>query len=222
MYRLQEAHMKETLGSRINSQRNALQLSQKKITEKFNNYLKEKNTGLKPITQATFSRWETDRSKPRTVYLRNLANFFKVSVAYLKEGKIESSKELDDIAEANFSTISKQLSKKIEELQAETTAAKEQLEHVRKKEKDSISQERQNLEKKIKNNDLGLEDLILINSLTDTLLQLYNDNNEEEKEKIHVRLNTFLTSLMVYISNGSTVSQKELQTRFRKLISSIK
>lgn len=222
MYRLQEAHMKETLGSRINSQRNALQLSQKKITEKFNNYLEEKNTGLKPITQATFSRWETDRSKPRTVYLRNLANFFKVSVAYLKEGKIESSKELDDIAEANFSTISKQLSKKIEELQAETTAAKEQLEHVRKKEKDSISQERQNLEKKIKNNDLGLEDLILINSLTDTLLQLYNDNNEEEKEKIHVRLNTFLTSLMVYISNGSTVSQKELQTRFRKLISSIK
>ena len=214
--------MKETLGSRINSQRNALKLSQKKITEKFNNYLKEKNTGLKPITQATFSRWETDRSKPRTVYLRNLANFFKVSVAYLKEGKIESSKELDDIAEANFSTISKQLSKKIEELQAETTAAKEQLEHVRKKEKDSISQERQNLEKKIKNNDLGLEDLILINSLTDTLLQLYNDNNEEEKEKIHVRLNTFLTSLMVYISNGSTVSQKELQTRFRKLISSIK
>lgn len=214
--------MKETLGSRINSQRNALQLSQKKITEKFNNYLEEKNTGLKPITQATFSRWETDRSKPRTVYLRNLANFFKVSVAYLKEGKIESSKELDDIAEANFSTISKQLSKKIEELQAETTAAKEQLEHVRKKEKDSISQERQNLEKKIKNNDLGLEDLILINSLTDTLLQLYNDNNEEEKEKIHVRLNTFLTSLMVYISNGSTVSQKELQTRFRKLISSIK
>ena len=222
MYRLQEAHMKETLGSRINSQRNALQLSQKKITEKFNNYLEEKNTGLKPITQATFSRWETDRSKPRTVYLRNLANFFKVSVAYLKEGKIESSKELDDIAEANFSTISKQLSKKIEELQAETTAAKEQLERVRKKEKDSISQERQNLEKKIKNNDLGLEDLILINSLTDTLLQLYNDNNEEEKEKIHVRLNTFLTSLMVYISNGSTVSQKELQTRFRKLISSIK
>ena len=222
MYRLQEAHMKETLGSRINSQRNALQLSQKKITEKFNNYLEEKNTGLKPITQATFSRWETDRSKPRTVYLRNLANFFKVSVAYLKEGKIESSKELDDIAEANFSTISKQLSKKIEELQAETTAAKEQLEHVRKKEKDSISQERQNLEKKIKNNDLGLEDLILINSLTDTLLQLYNDNNEEEKEKIHVRLNTFLTSLMVYINNGSTVSQKELQTRFRKLISSIK
>ena len=214
--------MKETLGSRINSQRNALKLSQKKITEKFNNYLKEKNTGLKPITQATFSRWETDRSKPRTVYLRNLANFFKVSVAYLEEGKIESSKELDDIAKANFSTISKQLSKKIEELQAETTAAKEQLEHVRKKEKDSISQERQNLEKKIKNNDLGLEDLILINSLTDTLLQLYNDNNEEEKEKIHVRLNTFLTSLMVYISNGSTVSQKELQTRFRKLISSIK
>ena len=214
--------MKETLGSRINSQRNALKLSQKKITEKFNNYLKEKNTGLKPITQATFSRWETDRSKPRTVYLRNLANFFKVSVAYLKEGKIESSKELDDIAEANFSTISKQLSKKIEELQAETTAAKEQLEHVRKKEKDSISQERQNLEKKIKNNDLGLEDLILINSLTDTLLQLYNDNNEEEKEKIHVRLNTFLTSLMVYINNGSTVSQKELQARFKKLISSIK
>ena len=222
MYRLQEAHMKETLGSRINSQRNALQLSQKKITEKFNNYLEEKNTGLKPITQATFSRWETDRSKPRTVYLRNLANFFKVSVAYLEEGKIESSKELDDIAKANFSTISKQLSKKIEELQAETTAAKEQLEHVRKKEKDSISQERQNLEKKIKNNDLGLEDLILINSLTDTLLQLYNDNNEEEKEKIHVRLNTFLTSLMVYISNGSTVSQKELQARFKKLISSIK
>ena len=130
--------------------------------------------------------------------------------------------ELDDIAEANFSTISKQLSKKIEELQAETTAAKEQLERVRKKEKDSISQERQNLEKKIKNNDLGLEDLILINSLTDTLLQLYNDNNEEEKEKIHVRLNTFLTSLMVYINNGSTVSQKELQARFKKLISSIK
>lgn len=214
--------MSETLGNRINAQRKTMHLSQKKLTEKFNNYLEEKNTGLNPITQATFSRWETDRSKPRTVYLRNLANFFKVSVAYLEEGKIESSKELDDIAKANFSTISKQLSKKIEELQAETTAAKEQLEHVRKKEKDSISQERQNLEKKIKNNDLGLEDLILINSLTDTLLQLYNDNNEEEKEKIHVRLNTFLTSLMVYINNGSTVSQKELQARFKKLISSIK
>ena len=214
--------MSETLGNRINVQRKTMHLSQKKITEKFNNYLEEKNTGLKPITQATFSRWETDRSKPRTEYLKKLADFFKVSVTYLEKGKIESSKELDDIAKANFSTISKQLSKKIEELQAETTATKEQLEHVRKKEKDSISQERQNLEKKIKNNDLGLEDLILINSLTDTLLQLYNDNNEEEKEKIHVRLNTFLTSLMVYINNGSTVSQKELQARFKKLISSIK
>ena len=214
--------MKETLGSRINSQRNALKLSQKKITEKFNNYLKEKNTGLKPITQATFSRWETDRSKPRTVYLRNLANFFKVSVAYLEEGKIESSKELDDIAKANFSTISKQLSKKIEDLYAEAEATKEQLRHVRKKEKNSISQERKSLEEKIENSDLGLEDLILINSLTDTLLQLCNDNNDEEKEKIHTILNTFLTSLLVYISNGSTVTQKELQTRFRKLISSIK
>ena len=222
MYRLQEAHMKETLGSRINSQRNALKLSQKKITEKFNNYLEEKNTGLKPITQATFSRWETNRSKPRTEYLKRLADFFKVSVAYLEEGKIESSKELDDIAEANFSAISKQLSQKIEDLYAEAKATERQLEHVRDKEKNSISQERQNLEEKIENNDLGLEDLILINSLTDALLQLCNDNNDEEKEKIHTRLNTFLTSLLVYINNGSTVSQKELQTRFRKLISSVK
>ena len=214
--------MSETLGKRINAQRKAMHLSQKKITEKFNNFLEEKNTGLKPITQATFSRWETDRSKPRTVYLRNLANFFKVSVAYLEEGKIESSKELDDIAEANFSAISKQLSQKIEDLYAEAEAAKEQLKHVRKKEKNSISQERKNLEEKIENNDLGLEDLILLNSLTDELLKLCNDDNDEEKEKIHTRLNTFLTSLMVYISNGSTVSQKELQTRFRKLISSIK
>lgn len=214
--------MKETLGSRINSQRNALQLSQKKITENFNNYLEEKNTGLKPITQATFSRWETNRSKPRTEYLKRLADFFKVSVAYLEEGKIESSKELDDIAEANFSAISKQLSQKIEDLYAEAKATERQLEHVRDKEKNSISQERQNLEEKIENNDLGLEDLILINSLTDALLQLCNDNNDEEKEKIHTRLNTFLTSLLVYINNGSTVSQKELQTRFRKLISSIK
>ena len=215
--------MKETLGSRINSQRNALQLSQKKITEKFNNYLEEKNTGLKPITQATFSRWETDRSKPRTVYLRNLADFLKVSVTYLEKGKIESNKELDDIAEANFSTISKQLSQKIKDLYAEAEATEKQLEHVRDKEKDSISQERQNLKEKIKNNDLGLEDLILLNSLTDALLQLCSDNNDEEKkEKTHTRLNTFLTSLLVYINNGSTVTQKELQTRFRKLISSIK
>ena len=214
--------MSETLGNRINAQRKTMHLSQKKLTEKFNNYLEEKNTGLKPITQATFSRWETDRSNPRTVYLRNLANFFKVSVAYLEEGKIESSKELDDIAKANFSTISKQLSKKIEDLYAEAEATKEQLRHVRKKEKNSISQERKSLEEKIENNDLGLEDLILINSLTDTLLQLCNDDNDEEKEKIHTRLNTFLTSLLVYINNGSTVSQKELQARFKKLISSIK
>ena len=222
MYRLQEAIMSETLGNRINAQRKTMHLSQKKLTEKFNNYLEEKNTGLKPITQATFSRWETDRSNPRTVYLRNLANFFKVSVTYLEKGKIESNKELDDIAEANFSTISKQLSKKIEELQAETTVAKEQLKHIKNKEKDSISQEGKNLEEKIKNNDLGLEDLILLNSLTDTLLQLCNDDNDEEKEKIHTRLNTFLTSLLVYINNGSTVSKKELQTRLKKLISSIK
>ena len=141
-----------------------------------------------------------------------------MSVTYLEEGKIESNKELDDIAKANFSTVSKQLSQKIEELYAEAEAAKEQLKHVRKKEKNSISQERKNLGEKIENNDLGLEDLILINSLTDTLLQLCND----EKEKIHTRLNTFLTSLLVYINNGSTVSQKELQVRFRKLISSIK
>lgn len=214
--------MSETLGNRINAQRKTMHLSQKKITEKFNNYLEEKNTGLKPITQATFSRWETNRSKPRTEYLKRLADFFKVSVAYLEEGKIESSKELDDIAETNFSAISKQLSQKIEDLYAEAKATERQLEHVRDKEKDSISQERKNLEEKIENNDLGLEDLILINSLTDTLLQLCNDNNDEEKEKIHIRLNTFLTSLMVYISNGSTVSQKELQTRFRKLISSVK
>lgn len=214
--------MSETLGNRINAQRKTMHLSQKKLTEKFNNYLEEKNTGLKPITQATFSRWETDRSKPRTVYLRNLANFFKVSVAYLEEGKIENSKELDDIAKANFSTISKQLSQKIKDLYAEAEATEKQLEHVRDKEKNSISQERQNLEEKIENNDLGLEDLILLNLLTDTLLQLCNDDNDEEKEKVHIRLNTFLTSLMVYINNGSTVSQKELQTRFRKLISSVK
>ena len=214
--------MSETLGNRINAQRKTMHLSQKKITEKFNNYLEEKNTGLKPITQATFSRWETDRSKPRTVYLRNLADFFKVSVAYLEEGKIESSKELDDIAETNFSAISKQLSQKIEDLYAEAKATERQLEHVRDKEKDSISQERKNLEEKFENNDLGLEDLILITSLTDTLLQLCNDDNDEEKEKTHTILNTFLTSLMVYINNGSTVTQKELQTRFKKLISSIK
>ena len=214
--------MKETLGSRINAQRKTMHLSQKKLTEKFNNYLEEKNTGLKPITQATFSRWETNRSKPRTEYLKKLADFFKVSVAYLEEGRIESSKELDDIAETNFSTISKQLSQKIKDLYAEAEATEKQLEHVRDKEKDSISQERQNLEEKIENNDFGLEDLILINSLTDTLLQLCNDNNNEEEEKIHTRLNTFLTSLLVYISNGSIVNQKELQTRFRKLISSIK
>lgn len=214
--------MCEALGKRINAQRKTMHLSQKKITEKFNNFLKEKNTGLKPITQATFSRWETNRSKPRTEYLKKLADFFKVSVAYLEEGKIESSKELDDIAEANFSAISKQLSQKIEDLYAEAKATERQLEHVRDKEKNSISQESQNLEEKIKNNDLGLEDLILLNSLTDALLQLCNDNNDEEKEKIHIRLNTFLTSLMVYINNGSTVSQKELQARFKKLISSIK
>ena len=214
--------MSETLGNRINAQRKTMHLSQKKITEKFNNYLEEKNTGLKPITQATFSRWETNRSKPRTEYLKKLAGFFKVSVAYLEEGKIESSKELDDIAQANFSTISKQLSQKIKDLYAEAEATEKQLEHVRDKEKNSISQERQNLEEKIENNDLGLEDLILLNLLTDTLLQLCNDNNDEEKEKIHTRLNTFLTSLLVYINNGSTVSQKELQTKFRKLISSIK
>ena len=214
--------MSETLGNRINVQRKTMHLSQKKITEKFNNYLKEKNTGLKPITQATFSRWETNRSKPRTEYLKKLADFFKVSVTYLEEGKIESSKELDDIAKANFSTISKQLSKKIKDLYAEAEATEKQLEHVRDKEKNSISQERKSLEEKIKNNDLGLEDLILINSLTDALLQLCNDNNDEEKEKIHTRLNTFLSSLMMYISNGSTVNQKELQTRFRKIISSIK
>lgn len=214
--------MSETLGNRINAQRKTMHLSQKKITEKFNNYLEEKNTGLKPITQATFSRWETNRSKPRTEYLKKLAGFFKVSVAYLEEGKIESSKELDDIAQANFSTISKQLSQKIKDLYAEAEATEKQLEHVRDKEKNSISQERQNLEEKIENNDLGLEDLILLNLLTDTLLQLCNDDNDEEKEKVHIRLNTFLTSLMVYINNGSTVSQKELQTRFRKLISSVK
>lgn len=214
--------MSETLGNRINAQRKTMHLSQKKITEKFNNYLEEKNTGLKPITQATFSRWETNRSKPRTEYLKKLAGFFKVSVAYLEEGKIENSKELDDIAQANFSTISKQLSQKIKDLYAEAEATEKQLEHVRDKEKNSISQERQNLEEKIENNDLGLEDLILLNSLTDTLLQLCNDDNDEEKEKVHIGLNTFLTSLMVYINNGSAVSQKELQTRFRKLISSIK
>lgn len=222
MYRLQEANMKETLGSRINSQRKALQLSQKKITEKFNNYLKEKHTDLKPITQATFSRWETDRSRPRTRYLEWLADFFKVSVTYLEEGKIESSKELDDINEANFSTISKQLSKKIKELHAEAEAAEEQLKNVKDKENLSISREKENLKEKIKNNDFGLEDLFLLNSLVDALLQLCDDNNDEKKEKVHTRLNTFLTSLLVYISNGSTVSQKELQTRFRKLISSIK
>ena len=222
MYRLQEAIMSETLGKRINAQRKTMHLSQKKITEKFNNFLEEKNTGLTPITQATFSRWETNQSKPRTEYLKRLADFFKVSVAYLEEGKIESSKELDDIAEANFSAISKQLSQKIEDLYAEAEATEKQLEHVRDKEKDSISQERQNLEEKIENNDLGLEDLILLNSLTDALLQLCNDDNGEEKEKAHTRLNTFLTSLLVYINSGSNVSQKELQTRFRKLISSIK
>ena len=54
MYRLQEAIMSETLGKRINAQRKTMHLSQKKITEKFNNFLEEKKYRANPHNSSNF------------------------------------------------------------------------------------------------------------------------------------------------------------------------
>ncbi|WP_290033541.1 helix-turn-helix domain-containing protein [Ligilactobacillus cholophilus] len=210
--------MSETLGNRIALQRKKLGLSQKEITKKFNAYLENK-TDLSPITQATFSRWETDASKPRASYLKNLANFFNVSVIYLANGEAPFTDIFDFINNvpnsslSNLQTTEKQLQQKIKEIESARDNLIKQLNIIREQQMTSISQEQQNLIKIIKNDKLNLVDLLLLNSLANTFINLFKENDE-----IYTTLQTFLRVLLGYIMHEDNRNESDVKESFQKLL----
>lgn len=76
--------------NRIRQLREKKNLTQRKFVTDFNNFLvsdknKYKNErGVKPVTFGTASRWENNLNRPTEPMWQALANFFNVSVPYLK------------------------------------------------------------------------------------------------------------------------------------------
>lgn len=76
--------------NRIRQLREKKELTQRKFVTEFNSYLvSDKNKykderGVKPVTFGTASRWENDLNQPTESMWNALADFFNVSVPYLK------------------------------------------------------------------------------------------------------------------------------------------
>ena len=68
--------------NRLKELRNKADLSQNKLVSSLNNYLAKNN--IKGITAATFSRWENSISNPTEIMWKYLADYFNVSVPYVK------------------------------------------------------------------------------------------------------------------------------------------
>lgn len=82
--------------NRIRELRKKKDLSQSQLVQAFNEFLKDRKT--KPITIPTFSRWENSISNPTEKMWSNLADFFNVSVPYIK-GEIDAQ-EIVEIAKS--------------------------------------------------------------------------------------------------------------------------
>ena len=97
--------------NRIRQLREKKELTQRKFVTEFNSYLvSDKNKykderGVKPVTFGTASRWENDLNQPTESMWNALADFFNVSVPYLKGygySKEYIYKCLDDAYKENY------------------------------------------------------------------------------------------------------------------------
>lgn len=68
--------------NRLRVLRNKTGLSQNKLVSSFNNYLAKNK--VKGITVATYSRWENSNNSPTKEMWKHLANYFNVSVPYIR------------------------------------------------------------------------------------------------------------------------------------------
>lgn len=68
--------------NRLKKLRNKAGLSQNKLVSSFNNYLAKSNN--KGITVATYSRWENSNNSPTKEMWKHLADYFNVSVPYIR------------------------------------------------------------------------------------------------------------------------------------------
>lgn len=75
--------------NRLRELRNKAGLSQNKLVSSLNNYLAKNN--IKGITAATFSRWENSISNPTEIMWKYLADYFNVSVPYIR-GEIDTER----------------------------------------------------------------------------------------------------------------------------------
>ena len=75
--------------NRLKELRNKAGLSQNKLVSSLNNYLAKNN--IKGITAATFSRWENSISNPTEIMWKYLADYFNVSVPYIR-GEIDTER----------------------------------------------------------------------------------------------------------------------------------
>ena len=70
--------------NRIKQFRNEEGLTQKEFVKAFNKYIYENNLTIKPINHSVVSRWENGKSSPTKARYEALANYFNVSVPYLR------------------------------------------------------------------------------------------------------------------------------------------
>lgn len=70
--------------NRIQQLRREHGLKQSELAEEFNNFIWQNRLKIKPINFSVISKWETEKSHPTKATYKALADFFEVSVPYLK------------------------------------------------------------------------------------------------------------------------------------------
>ncbi|MCO6528624.1 MAG: transcriptional regulator [Lactobacillus sp.] len=84
-----QGYEQPTPHNRLKELRQQKGLSQSKLCLSLNCFLRDKE--IKPITVPTWSRWENGLNSPTKSMWKNLADYFKVSVSYIK-GEIDIKK----------------------------------------------------------------------------------------------------------------------------------
>ena len=70
--------------NRIRQLRKQKNLSQKEFAKDFNEYISKNKMDITPINFSVVSKWETKKSSPTKARYEALANYFNVSVPYLR------------------------------------------------------------------------------------------------------------------------------------------
>ena len=68
----------------IKKERLNLDLTQKDLADKFNQFIAKNDIDLKPISYAAISRWESGENEPKESVGQALSTFFHVDIAYLR------------------------------------------------------------------------------------------------------------------------------------------